>query len=583
MHESGLLLTLTYSLAAALTLGFVTQRLGLSPIVGYLLAGLIVGPYTPGFVADRNVASEFAEIGIILMMFGVGLHFHIKDLMAVRHVAILGALGQSAAATLLGAFAGREFGWTWGASLVFGLALSVASTVMLTRVLVDNRALQTPTGRIAVGWLLVEDLFTVVVLVLLPAVFSASGGESLSIARILATTVAKLAILVGFVFIIGGRVIPRILTGIAATQSRELFTLTVLMLALGIATGSALGFGVSMALGAFLAGMIVGQSEFSFRAASEALPMRDAFSVLFFVSVGMLLDPMALMESPVLLLLTLGIVLIAKPIVAFVIVVFLGYGSRIATGVALALSQIGEFSLILATVGSQLNILPGEASNMIVAGSIVSLTLNPLQYKTINWTETFLSRWPKLWRALNRKARSPESMSVPAADPAAFRAVVVGYGPIGQTVSRLLRDGGIEPVIVETNLETVHRARREGRHAVYGDAGHLEILEAAGIGTAVALVLSASTTEQNAEIIRIARKANPTMRVLARASYLRETDGMLKAGADAVFSGEGEVALAMTEHVLEVLGATAEQMDRERQRVRQEVFPAPNRPSSPVS
>ena len=573
MHESGLLLTLTYSLAAALTLGFVTQRLGLSPIVGYLLAGLIVGPYTPGFVADRNVASEFAEIGIILMMFGVGLHFHIKDLMAVRHVAILGALGQSAAATLLGAFAGREFGWTWGASLVFGLALSVASTVMLTRVLVDNRALQTPTGRIAVGWLLVEDLFTVVVLVLLPAVFSASGGESLSIARILATTVAKLAILVGFVFIIGGRVIPRILTGVAATQSRELFTLTVLMLALGIAVGSALGFGVSMALGAFLAGMIVGQSEFSFRAASEALPMRDAFSVLFFVSVGMLLDPMALMESPVLLLLTLGIVLIGKPIVAFVIVVFLGYGSRIATGVALALAQIGEFSLILATVGSQLNILPGEASNMIVAASIVSLTLNPLQYKTIDWTETSLSRWPNLWRALNRKARSPESMSVPAADPAAFRAVVVGYGPIGQTVSRLLRDGGIDPVIVETNLETVHRARREGRHAVYGDAGHLEILEAAGIGTAVALVLSASTTEQNAEIIRIARKANPTMRVLARASYLRETDGMLKAGADAVFAGEGEVALAMTEHVLGILGATAEQMDRERQRVREEVFP----------
>ncbi len=573
MHESGLLLTLTYSLAAALTLGFVTQRLGLSPIVGYLLAGLIVGPYTPGFVADRNVASEFAEIGIILMMFGVGLHFHIKDLMAVRHVAILGALGQSAAATLLGAFAGREFGWTWGASLVFGLALSVASTVMLTRVLVDNRALQTPTGRIAVGWLLVEDLFTVVVLVLLPAVFSASAGESISIARILATTVAKLAILVGFVFIVGGRVIPRILTGIAATQSRELFTLTVLMLALGIAIGSALGFGVSMALGAFLAGMIVGQSEFSFRAASEALPMRDAFSVLFFVSVGMLLDPMALMESPVLLLLTLGIVLIGKPIVAFVIVVFLGYGSRIATGVALALSQIGEFSLILAAVGSQLNILPGEASNMIVAASIVSLTLNPLQYKTINWTEASLSRWPNLWRALNRKKRSPESMSVPTADPAAFRAVVVGYGPIGQTVSRLLRDGGIEPVIVETNLETVHRARREGRHAVYGDAGHLEILEAAGIGTAVALVLSASTTEQNAEIIRIARKANPTMRVLARASYLRESDGMRKAGADAVFSGEGEVALAMTEHVLGILGATAEQMDRERQRVRQEVFP----------
>jgi K+:H+ antiporter len=573
MHESELLLTLTYSLAAALALGFVTQRLGLSPIVGYLLAGLIVGPYTPGFVADRSVASEFAEIGIILMMFGVGLHFHLKDLLAVRYVAILGALCQSAAATLLGAFVGREFGWTWSASLVFGLALSVASTVMLTRVLVDNRALQTLTGRIAVGWLLVEDLFTVAVLVLLPAIFSTSGGERISVARILAITVAKLAILIAIVFVIGKRVIPRILTGVAATQSRELFTLTVLILALGIAIGSAMGFGVSMALGAFLAGMIVGQSEFSFRAASEALPMRDAFSVLFFVSVGMLLDPMALMASPALLLLTLAIILIGKPIVAFVIVIVLGYGSRVATGVALALSQIGEFSLILATVGDQLNILPNNASNIVVAASIVSLTLNPLQYKTINWIEAALARSPGFWHRLNPKSRDTDAGNATSPDPATFRAVVVGYGPIGQTVSRLLRDGGIEPVIVETNLETVHRARREGRHVVYGDAGRADILEAAGIDTAVALVLSASTTEQNTEIIRTARAMNPTMRVLARANYLRESDAMRRAGAEAVFAGEGEVALAMTEHVLSILGATAEQMDRERQRVRNEVFP----------
>lgn len=576
MHDSGLLLTLTYSLAAALALGFVTQRLGLSPIVGYLLAGLLVGPYTPGFVADRSTASEFAEIGIILMMFGVGLHFHLKDLLAVRYVAILGAVCQSAAATVLGAFAGREFGWTWSASLVFGLALSVASTVMLTRVLVDNRALQTPTGRIAVGWLLVEDLFTVVVLVLLPAIFSPSAAEGVSIAEVLGVTVAKLAILVGVVFVIGRRVIPRILAGVAATQSRELFTLAVLMLALGIAIGSALGFGVSMALGAFLAGMIVGQSEFSFRAASEALPMRDAFSVLFFVSVGMLLDPMTLMASPVLLLLTLAIVLVGKPIVAFAIVVFLGYGSKIATGVAVALSQIGEFSLILATVGDQLNILPDNASNLIVAACIVSLTLNPLQYKTVGWIEAALSRSPGIWRALNRRKRSPEVAGVQALDPATFRAVVVGYGPIGQTVSRLLLDGGIEPVIVETNLETVRRARREGRRVIYGDAEHAEILDAAGIDNAVALVLSASTTEQNPEIIRTARKANPNMRVLARANYLREAKRMQTAGADAVFAGEGEVALAMTEHVLGILGATPEQIDRERQRVRTEVFPGPD-------
>ena len=571
MHESALLLTLTLSLAAALALGFVTQRLHLSPIVGYLLAGLIVGPYTPGFVADRTVANEFAEIGIILMMFGVGLHFHLKDLLAVRNVAIPGAVVQSATATLLGALAGREFGWTWGTSLVFGVALSVASTVMLIRVLVDNRALQSLTGRIAVGWLVVEDIFTVIVLVLLTPIFSASND--VSIAAIAAMTIAKLAVLVAFAFLVGGRVIPRLLTGVAGTQSRELFTLAVLILALGIAVGSAAGFGVSMALGAFLAGMIVGQSEFSFRAASEALPMRDAFSVLFFVSVGMLLDPKALMASPLLLLLTLGVVLVGKPLAAFVIVVLMGHGSHVALGVSVALSQIGEFSLIIATVGQQLNILPDTAANTIIAATIISLTLNPIQYKTIGWMEATLSKWPGLWRFLNRKSGSADNDPMEAAESAAFRAVVVGYGPIGKTVSRLLRDGGIEPVIIETNLDTAHRARNQGLRTLYGDAAHADILEAAGIDSAVALILSASTTEHTAEIIRIARKINPGLRIIARANYLREADAMRTAGAEAVFAGEGEVALAMTEHILGFLGATPEQMDRERQRVRQEVFP----------
>jgi len=576
MHESALLLTLTFSLTAALIFGFITQRLRLSPIVGYLLAGLIVGPYTPGFVADRTVANEFAEIGIILMMFGVGLHFHLKDLLAVRNVAIPGAIVQSAVATILGAVAGHELGWTWGASVVFGLALSVASTVMLTRVLVDNRALQTLTGRIAVGWLVVEDIFTVVVLVLLTPIFSAS--TDVSIPGIVAATLGKLAVLVAFAFIIGGRVIPRLLTGVAATQSRELFTLAVLILALGIAVGSAMGFGVSMALGAFLAGMIVGQSEFSFRAASEALPMRDAFSVLFFVSVGMLLDPKALMASPVLLLISVCVVLIGKPLAAFAIVVLMGYGSRVALGVSVALSQIGEFSLILATVGQQLNILPESAANTIIATTIVSLTLNPIQYKTIDWMEATLANWPSLWRSFNPKSQAPGKVQADPGKGEAFRAVVVGYGPIGQTVSRLLHDGGIEPVIIETNLNTAHRAQGEGRRAIYGDAAHPDVLEAAGIDSAVALVLSASTTEQTAEIIRIARKTNPALRIIARANYLREADAMRTAGAEAVFAGEGEVALAMTEHILGFLGATPEQMDRERQRVRQDVFASTPRP-----
>jgi len=576
MHESALLLTLTFSLTAALIFGFITQRLRLSPIVGYLLAGLIVGPYTPGFVADRTVANEFAEIGIILMMFGVGLHFHLKDLLAVRNVAIPGAIVQSAVATILGAVAGHELGWTWGASVVFGLALSVASTVMLTRVLVDNRALQTLTGRIAVGWLVVEDIFTVVVLVLLTPIFSAS--TDVSIPGIVAATLVKLAVLVAFAFIIGGRVIPRLLTGVAATQSRELFTLAVLILALGIAVGSAMGFGVSMALGAFLAGMIVGQSEFSFRAASEALPMRDAFSVLFFVSVGMLLDPKALMASPVLLLISVCVVLIGKPLAAFAIVVLMGYGSRVALGVSVALSQIGEFSLILATVGQQLNILPESAANTIIATTIVSLTLNPIQYKTIDWMEATLANWPSLWRSFNPKSQATGKVQADPGKGEAFRAVVVGYGPIGQTVSRLLHDGGIEPVIIETNLNTAHRAQGEGRRAIYGDAAHPDVLEAAGIDSAVALVLSASTTEQTAEIIRIARKTNPALRIIARANYLREADAMRTAGAEAVFAGEGEVALAMTEHILGFLGATPEQMDRERQRVRQDVFASTPRP-----
>jgi len=354
MVESALLLTLTASLATAWALGFVTQRLGLSPIVGYLLAGLIVGPYTPGFVADRELAKEFAEVGVILLMFGVGLHFHVKDLLAVRNIAVTGAFCQSAIATFLGALAGRTFGWSWEASILFGLALSVASTVMLTRVLTDNSDLQTATGRIAIGWLVVEDIFTVVVLVELPAVFSQPLQKPVSLIGVAALTLAKLVVVAVFAFVIGGRLIPRILNGVASIRSRELFTLTVLVLALGIAVGSSLAFGVSMALGAFLAGMIVGQSEFSFRAASDALPMRDAFAVLFFVSVGMLLDPKALMDAPVLLLATLGIVVLAKPVAAFIIVILFGRGSKIALAVAISLAQIGEFSLILATVGDEL-------------------------------------------------------------------------------------------------------------------------------------------------------------------------------------------------------------------------------------
>jgi len=572
MHESALILTLTGSLAAALTLGYVTQRLRLSPIIGYLLAGLIVGPYSPGFVADRALANEFAEIGIVLLMFGVGLQFHLKDLLAVRKIAIVGALAQSAVTTVLGTLAGQAFKWSWSASVVFGLALSVASTVMLTRVLVDSRDLQTLAGRIAIGWLVMEDVFTVIVLVLLPAIFLPSSAQGLPLTALVAVTIGKLGVLAVLAFVLGGRVIPRILNSVAATHSRELFTLTVLVLALGIAVGSAEAFGVTLALGAFLAGMIVGRSEFSFRAASDALPMRDAFAVLFFVSVGMLLDPRALVKSPHLLLATLAIVLLAKPIAAFLITASLGYSPQIAIRIAIALAQIGEFSLVLASVGDRLNIFPEGATNLIIAGSIISLALNPVFYRLIGRLDALMARFSRIRRPADAEGSAGEAVGEDDGTQSAYRAVVVGYGPIGQTVARLLQDGGVEPVIIDMNLEATRRVRAEGRRVVYGDATRPEVLEAAGIRNAIALIISGPTPEQTSEIIRIARTLNPNARVITRAYYLDETASIRASGADEVFSGEGEVALAMTGYILETLGATPEQIDRERERVRGEVF-----------
>ena len=347
MHEYELILTITGGLATALFFGYLTQRVGLSPIVGYLIAGIVVGPNTPGFVANQEMAEEFAEIGVILLMFGVGLQFHFNELFAVRRVAVPGAVCQSTVATLLGVLVAWWAGWTWSAGLVFGLAISVASTVVLLRVLADNNDLHTPSGHIAVGWLVVEDLFTVFLLVLLPMLFGPGTVERGNVPLALGLSVLKIALLVVLTFFLGGKLIPRLLNNVAQTHSRELFTLTVLVIALGIAVGSAKLFGVSMALGAFLAGMVVRQSDFSFRAASEALPMRDAFAVLFFVSVGMLFHPGYLLEEPVLVLATLGIILLGKPLAAIVIVLALRYPPMVALSVAVALAQIGEFSFIL--------------------------------------------------------------------------------------------------------------------------------------------------------------------------------------------------------------------------------------------
>jgi CPA2 family monovalent cation:H+ antiporter-2 len=362
----------------------------------------------------------------------------------------------------------------------------------------------------------------------------------------------------------------------ATTGSRELFTLAVLVVALGIAVGAAKIFGVSMALGAFLAGMVVRQSDFSLRAASEALPMRDAFAVLFFVSVGMLFDPHSLWATPGLVAATLGIILVGKPLAALAIVLLLRYPFRTALAVAVALAQIGEFSFILAALGRQLEILPETLSNALVAAAIVSISLNPLFFRTIDRLEAAAKRHPGLWRRLNGRARAGEPAGESIGAPAArYRAIVVGFGPIGRTVARLLRESGIEPTVIEMNLETVRSLRAEGLPAVYGDATHREILSEAGVAGAVALVLSTAGMHGSEESIRLARELNPGIRVFARTAYLREMPALRRAGADAVFAGEGEVALTITEFILRQLGATAEQIDRERERMRSELLGAP--------
>jgi CPA2 family monovalent cation:H+ antiporter-2 len=540
--------------------------------VGYLLAGTLVGPHTPGFVADASLAEQLAEIGVILLMFGVGLQFHLEELIAVRRVAIPGAVVQSGVATALGAVIAGAAGWDWSAGLIFGMALSVASTVVLVRVLADNNDLHTQAGHIAVGWLVVEDLFTVLALVLLPALFGSSGPQT-SLWTALAWTAVKVSGLVAFTAFVGTRLIPRILDYIERTRSRELFTLTVLVIALGIAVGSSLIFSVSMALGAFLAGMVVGRSEYSLRAASEALPMRDAFAVLFFVSVGMLLDPAVLWEAPILVAGALIVVMVGKPLAALLIVWVMGYPLKAVLTVAIALSQIGEFSFILAALGRELGVLPPAATNVIVAAAIVSIVLNPVLYRTIGPIERWIGAKPSWRRLLDRAPRlgtdASQGMKRPA-DPD-HRAVVIGYGPTGRAVVDLLRDNRIEPTVIELSMDTIRALRARGIETVYGDATRPEALAAAGVATSGSLILGSAGMANATEVIRAAREINPRVRVLARASYLREVPGLKGAGADAVYSGEGEVALAFVEDILEALGATPEQIERERARAHREL------------
>lgn len=561
MHDSGLILTITAGLSAALVLGYLTHRLGLSPIVGYLLAGIVVGPHTPGVVADAAAAEQLAEIGVVLLMFGVGLQFHVEELLAVGRVAIPGALVQGSVAIGAGALASRALGWPWAAGIVFGVALSIASTVVVVRVLADNRSLHTRGGHITIGWLVVQDVLAVVAIVLLPAL----AGRALSpfeVATIVALIALKVGALAAFTLLVGKRLIPRVLDHVAATRSRELFTLTVLAVALGIALGASALFGVSMALGAFLAGLVVGQSEYSLRAASEALPMRDAFAVLFFVSVGMLLDPLALAASPGLIAVALAIVLVVNPVAAYGVARMRGETSATAIGVAIALAQIGEFSFIIGRLGRNVGLLDAAATNVIVAVAILSILVNPLLYRLV-------ARAGPARRA--RRGATADAPTREARSDPAHRAVLVGYGPTGRTLTRLLRENGLEPIIIELNMETVRDLRQRGIAALYGDATHPDTLRAAGVDRAGHLILTASMGNSR-EIIRAAREMNPSIRVLARTTHLRDQKALRRGGADIVFSGEGEVALALVESVLHRLGATPEQIDRERARAHSELF-----------
>ena len=598
MHDE-LLINLAVSLLAALIFGLITEKLRLSPIVGYLLAGIVLGPYTPGFVGDQEMALQFAEIGVVLLMFGVGLHFDLRDLLAVKKIAIPGAVGQIAVATALGTVAAMALGWPTTEGVVLGIAISVASTVVLVRVLTDNDVLHTTQGHIAVGWLLVEDIFTVLVLVVLPAaadiLVEGGGGEGAvaageaaaaahgaggGIAASLGMAVLRIGVLTALVLGAGKRIIPPLLNLVARTRSRELFTLCVLALALAIATG-ALYLGVSVALGAFLAGMVVGQTEVSHQAAADALPMRDAFAVVFFVSVGMLFDPRVLIEQPVYLTVLLAIVLIAKPITAMAIVWALRYSFRNALTVGIALAQVGEFSFLLATEAIELKLMSEKGRSLLVATAIISITLNPLIFRLIEPTERWLRSKPALWKKLGSRAeagglRLNEAMAErvatsDGADDGTTRAVIVGYGPVGQTAARILRGFGVETVVVDLNIDTIRELANNDELGVYGDSTRHDILEAAGIKDAKYLLVTVPDVLVRTLVIITAKEINSELKVFARARYLKERAWLEEVGATQICIEEAETAVGLAKLLLSEVGADPERVATEVTRIQREL------------
>jgi len=546
-HTTPLITTIVGGLVLAFLLGMLANRLRISPLVGYLLAGVLAGPFTPGFVADTNLAPELAELGVILLMFGVGLHFSLKDLMAVKSIAIPGAIAQIAVATLLGMGLSWALGWSMMTGIVFGLCLSTASTVVLLRALEERQLIDSQRGQIAIGWLIVEDLAMVLALVLLPAIAGMFEEGNASIGLLLfdlVLTIGKVVAFMVLMMVVGRRVVPWILARSAATGSRELFTLAVLALALGIAYGAVEFFDVSFALGAFFAGMVLNESELSHRAAHDTLPLRDAFAVLFFVSVGMLFDPMILVEQPLAVLGALAIIVFGKSLAALFLVRLFGHSKRTALTISVSLAQIGEFAFILAGLGVTLNLLPETGRNLVLASAILSIMLNPVLFAVL---ERYLAKTETIEEQTMEEAIEEEKQ-IPV--DLCNHAVVVGFGRVGSLLGSRLMEAGIPIVVVENSRPRVEALREQGIKAVLGNAARSDTMDLARLDCARWLMLTIPNGYEAGEIVTAAREKRPNIEIIARAHYDDEVDYIMERGADRVVMGEREIANSMLNLVL---------------------------------
>ena len=549
-HHTSLLAMLVYGFVLAFIFGALAHRLRLSPLVGYLLAGVVAGPFTPGFVGDPELAPQLAEIGVILLMFGVGLHFSLRDLMSVRAIAIPGAVGQIAVATLLGWGMAELMGWSHIAGMIFGFSLATASTVVLLRAMEERRLLETRRGKIAVGWLIVEDLACVVALVMIPALAGAiQGGDGEisagEIFKALALTVGKVAAFVAFMLIVGRKAIPWILERVAGTGSRELFTLAVLAIAMGVAFGSAAMFGVSFALGAFFAGMLLNESEFSHQAAQDSLPMRDAFAVLFFVSVGMLFDPRIVLDQPDMVLATTLVIVVGKSAAAYLIVRAFGHPTSTALTISTSLAQIGEFAFIIAGLGLSLGILPKDGHDLVLAGALISIMLNPILF-------IFLDRWQAREQARVDAIAAANAVPEPDVVPVdiADHAIVVGYGRVGGQLAHLLHERGVPVVVIEDDADLVEQARAYGLPAVRGNAANRRVMLEAAPERAKLAVFAIPQALEAGETIERLKALNPAITVLARAHSEGQVRHLLEHGADAAVLAERELAYSLAEMVM---------------------------------